>query len=184
MYLDMKTKSIVIKVEESIMNEILALDNGKMFYVDDDIIVCKKPILKQDYIVQDNTVAYANSSIAISTNGKFLTSDSYNTILSADLEIHVTSQTVYKNQELLKLTKSEYQILIGLLRAKDGTLSRSNIIRILESGKKYRMIEENTLNQHMKRLKRALKEDKNHPYIKAKYEFGYVWQFEVKKVWK
>lgn len=129
MYLDMKTKSIVIKVEESIMNEILALDNGKMFYVDDDIIVCKKPILKQDYIVQDNTVAYANSSIAISTNGKFLTSDSYNTILSADLEIHVTSQTVYKNQELLKLTKSEYQILIGLLRAKDGTLSRSNIDR-------------------------------------------------------
>ena len=98
MYLDMKTKSIVIKVEESIMNEILALDNGKMFYVDDDIIVCKKPILKQDYIVQDNTVAYANSSIAISTNGKFLTSDSYNTILSADLEIHVTSQTVYKNR--------------------------------------------------------------------------------------
>ena len=85
MYLDMKTKSIVIKVEESIMNEILALDNGKMFYVDDDIIVCKKPILKQDYIVQDNTVAYANSSIAISTNGTFLTSDSYNTFLSADL---------------------------------------------------------------------------------------------------
>ncbi|MGM9946955.1 winged helix-turn-helix domain-containing protein [Floccifex sp.] len=181
-----KSKKLLIEVDGSLLNEIMAKDNKEMFVqVDSDCVYYRKPIEKYQWIVSEGKVAYANEFLAINPNGNFLSQVEYNTVETADLEIHLNSKTVYKNGEKIKLSDSLYKILITLVMAKDGCLSRNTLIEILEiDDNRSRMIDENNLNQHMRRLRRALKENSEYPYFRSKYKYGYEWLFPIRKMKK
>ena len=182
-----KTKKLCLEIDANLLDEIIFRDHQKNFRVDEnDVVYCNIPISKMECIISESSVAYSNKFIAINPDGEFLPNNGFDTIISADIEVHLSSHTVLKKGKIINIPRSCYIILESLLLAKDGTLRRDSLIRILESdGKRVRCIDENNLNQHIKRIHQALLHgEEGKPYIKAKYEYGYVWQYPIEKIKK
>ena len=174
-------KNLLINIDEKILEELLAEGGDEMFEVDDKkgVVELKESITKDSWAINESAITYMNRFLAISPTGSFQ-KNKKPVIRTGEFLIHTSTRTVYKNGKKLNLSPSCYKILEGLLSSKDGTLSRNALIRLLESdSKKNRIVDENNLNQHIRRLKTALGEDKKQPYIKAVYEFGYAWQLDI-----
>lgn len=180
-------KNIILQfaMEEELMNEILRKDL-KSKYVD-----CSTPtetkyrldkVLKREKsTINEDGLLYLNDKVAINLFGNSDERDiCYKT---ADLEIIPSEATVKKAGEVLRICPRTYYILLAFVRASRGYVSRKTLNQILE-GKSGKLIQDNTLNQHINRLKKALGTYNGCTYVETLYELGYRWKFEVHVVQK
>ncbi len=89
-----------------------------------------------------------------------------------DLEINLVNNEVRKNGELVRLTPSEYKILLSLAKYPNKTYSRDELIFIAlgEEFDGYDRI----IDTHIKKLRQKVEDDiKNPRYIQTVHGFGY-----------
>ncbi|NGM80891.1 response regulator transcription factor [Paenibacillus sp. 7124] len=92
-----------------------------------------------------------------------------------DLKVNFNKMTVFKNEEELKLTTTEYRLLEALAQNSGQVMTREMLLNRLwdQSGN---FVDENTLSVNIKRLRDKLEDDpKNCRYIKTVFGIGYTW---------
>lgn len=141
-------------------NIVLGLDIGG-----DDYLT--KPIRVRELISRINAVLRRRMvATNINSSGK---------IKTRDLVVDTSKVTVYKNNEKIQLTASEYKILINLIENKNRVLTRSQLLeRLWDSEGDF--IEEKTLNVYIKRLREKIGDGVNNIfYIETVRGVGYSW---------
>lgn len=93
-----------------------------------------------------------------------------NVIHLKDLQIDLYSHIVKREEELIDLTRTEFDILVYLSKNKNRALSKENIYQSIWKEPYYG--NENVLNTHMNRLRNKLKNG-NNEYIKTIWGIGY-----------
>ena len=96
------------------------------------------------------------------------------TMYIGDFKIDVDSKCVFKNSKELELRKKEYELLEYLLRNKDRTISRCELLDHVWDYRKY--TGSNTVDVHIKRLR-----DKLHDKGLIKTIHGVGYQIKAKK---
>ena len=89
-----------------------------------------------------------------------------------DLKIDVNNYKVYKNDEEIKLTAIEYEILFAFIRNKGHVLTRYQLLSYIDE-KMGNTVEDNTLSVYMKRLRDKLGKYQDHYYIETIRGVGY-----------
>jgi DNA-binding response OmpR family regulator len=85
-----------------------------------------------------------------------------------NLTINDSEKLCYIDKEIIKLTKTEYNILFLLLNNQNKVFSRQEIIDSIYSGN----VNEKAINTMISRLRKKLKEYGK--YIETRLGFGYV----------
>ncbi|WP_330602765.1 response regulator transcription factor [Anaerosolibacter carboniphilus] len=94
------------------------------------------------------------------------------TFHNGDLEINLENNEVRKSGEVIRLTPSEYKILLSLVKYPNKTYSRDELIFIAlgEEFDGYDRI----IDTHIKKLRQKIEDDlKNPTYIQTVHGFGY-----------
>ncbi len=182
----MKNKIILqFALEEELMQEILRNDLQSK-YVDcstptERMYRFDKILSKEKCSINEDGLLYLNDKIAFNLYG---TSDERNlSYKTADLEIIPSEATVKKDGKIIRVCPRTYYMLLAFVRASNGYVSRKTLNQILE-GKSGKLIQDNTLNQHINRLKKSLGSYNGKTYIDTLYELGYRWKYEVVVVHK
>lgn len=97
---------------------------------------------------------------------------------TGDLVIDVAGGAVYKNGELLLLTKTEFQLLEVLIANSTIFCSRDLLIGLISRRLRH-SIADNTLSKHICRLRRKLGQDANTEYLICQNKRGYKWNMVV-----
>ncbi|MGB8454858.1 MAG: response regulator transcription factor [Anaerocolumna sp.] len=101
-------------------------------------------------------------------------------IFSGDLEINFDTRKIYYNEKEIKLRSIEFDLCEILLKNNGRIIKRDLLFdRIWDCKNKF--IEENTLNVHISRLRKALKTYRGMQYIETVKNFGYRWNVEIIK---
>ena len=134
---------IILSVLDSEKDIVKALDNGATDYL-------TKPFRTGELL------ARIRSSIRLNQNAQL-----QQTILSDDLEIDLTSRTVYREKEIVKLTSTEYNLLVLLGRNQGKVLTHQYLLRsIWGLGAQ---TETQYLRVFIAQLRKKLEQDPNHP---------------------
>lgn len=134
---------IILSVIDSEEDIVRALDNGATDYL-------TKPFRTGELL------ARIRSSIRLNQNV-----ESQQKILSDDLEIDLTSRTVYRDKEAVKLTSTEYNLLVLLARNQGKVLTHQYLLKDIwglgaQSETQY-------LRVFIAQLRKKLEKDPNHP---------------------
>jgi len=146
------------------VNIVLGLDMGA-----DDYLT--KPVRVRELIARINAVGRRRS----------LEKEDHlkDKIVFKDLVIFPLKYEVYKGNEKIFLTSSEYKLLLLLFENRGNVLTRKKLLEKLWDVEGD-FIEEKTLTVYIKRLREKLLEDKEEPYIETIRGIGYKW-IEVRK---
>lgn len=100
-----------------------------------------------------------------------------NKLYVGDLKLDINTQRLYKNDDLIDITTSEYKLLKTFFENKGQVLSREQLI---EKSFGYDFDGFNrTIDTHIKRIRRKIEVDyKNPKYILTKYGAGYIFAGE------
>lgn len=90
------------------------------------------------------------------------------TLSFGDITVHLNTQQVFKQQQLIALTPVETSLFFSLLNAKGKILTRRYLLESIWDDKG-QFVEDNTLTVHIRRLKQKIGED----YIRTKRNVGY-----------
>lgn len=100
-------------------------------------------------------------------------------LISGDIKVLQMENKVYRNDEEVFLTPSEYKLLILLMRNPDQVLSRNAILEKLWDVEGD-FIDDNTLSVYIRRLREKIEKDSSQPqYIKTIRGIGYKWDESV-----
>lgn len=99
-------------------------------------------------------------------------------IFSGDLTINFETRKIYLKDEELKLRNVEFDICELLLQNYGRIIKRESLFSNLWDSRN-KFIEENTLNVHISRLRKALKTYQGNQYIETVKNFGYRWNVDV-----
>jgi DNA-binding response OmpR family regulator len=99
----------------------------------------------------------------------------FNNIVFNEVEINLNSKSVKVNEELVELTKTEYDLLLFFLSNKNKLLSRAAIAEHLSGDMADMLDNHNFVYAHVKNLKKKLHSKKCSDYIKTVYGLGYSW---------
>lgn len=102
---------IILSVQDSESDIVSALDNGATDYL-------TKPFRSAELLARIRSAIRRN-----------LTPTHNNKMICGDLEIDVTARTVYKNNELLKLTATEFNLLVLLAKNEGRVLTHQYILK-------------------------------------------------------
>ncbi|RJE90135.1 DNA-binding response regulator [Paenibacillus sp. 1011MAR3C5] len=92
-----------------------------------------------------------------------------------DLTIHYDKMKVFKHQEELKLTTSEYKLLAMLAKNSKQVMTREIMLEKLWDMDGL-FVDENTLSVNIRRLRAKIEDNPKHPvYIKTVFGIGYTW---------
>lgn len=97
-------------------------------------------------------------------------------LCSGSIVIDKSTCKVYKDEEEITLSKSEYRLLMYLIENKNHVLSKEQILsHIWDSDGKY--VDNNTVSVNISRLRTKIEEDASSPkFIKTVHGIGYVWK--------
>ena len=96
-------------------------------------------------------------------------------LVDRDITIDYMKKCVYKKDELVKLTATEYKIIEILSKNRGQVLTREILLEKLWDIEG-NFVEENTLSVHMRRIRIKLEDDcKNPEYICTVFGIGYTW---------
>lgn len=101
-------------------------------------------------------------------------------LISNDIKVNLLESKVYKDNELIWLTPSEYKLLIILMNNHHQVLSRSKILENLWDidGD---FVDDNSLSVYIRRLREKIEDDSSNPkYIKTVRGIGYRWDEDVR----
>lgn len=97
-------------------------------------------------------------------------------IVTGPLVIDPGTCKVYKRDEEIPLSKSEYRLLLYLVENKNHILSREQILeKIWDSDGRY--VDHNTVAVNISRLRAKIEDDASSPvWIKTVHGMGYIWK--------
>ncbi len=101
--------------------------------------------------------------------------DSGNILNSNDISIDLLSKEVHVREQLIDLTKSEYELLLFLIGNKNKVVSKIAIAEHLSGDMADMMDNFNFIYAHIKNLKLKLAAAGCNDYIKTSYGTGYKW---------
>jgi len=93
-----------------------------------------------------------------------------------ELEINTDAQEVHVNNELIHLTKKEFDLLLYLIFNKNKVVAKSSISEHLWGDFMDQSDSFDSVYSHVKNLKRKLKEGGGQDYIKSLYGIGYIFK--------
>ena len=94
---------------------------------------------------------------------------------SKDIKIDLESRQAFKNNQLLDLTKTAFDILALLIQNEGIVLTRRRLMEFLEEGNDH-YINDNTISVHIKRLREKIGTYENEEYIETIRGVGYRWK--------
>lgn len=146
-------------------NVVLGLDIGADDYI-------SKPVRLKELISRINAV--------VRRKKKILKQSELEVIKTGDLLIEKGSYKVFKKDEELTLTLSEYKLMNILIDNYPNVMSRDLLLeKIWDVDGNF--VDANTLNVYIKRLREKIESDiKNPEYIETIRGVGYRWKEEVK----
>lgn len=93
-------------------------------------------------------------------------------ILVGDLKIDTANFTVQKNNEVIKLTSKEFELLKLFATNRNRVFTKAQIYNLIWNEEYYG--DENVINVHMRRLREKIEDDPSQPqYIKTLWGIGY-----------
>ncbi|MGF9963414.1 response regulator transcription factor [Bacillus rhizoplanae] len=93
-------------------------------------------------------------------------------ILVGDLKIDTANFTVQKNNEIIKLTSKEFELLKLFATNRNRVFTKAQIYNLIWNEEYYG--DENVINVHMRRLREKIEDDPSQPqYIKTLWGIGY-----------
>jgi len=97
-----------------------------------------------------------------------------------ELSLHIKSMKLFKNEQEIEITASEYSLLYALFSNKNQVLTREQLIN-LAFGADYEDYDRN-IDSYIKRIRQKIEDDPKYPKLLiTKYGAGYI--FGGKKVW-
>jgi DNA-binding response OmpR family regulator len=99
-----------------------------------------------------------------------------NILLFNEVEIDLNAKTVKVHEELVDLTKKEYDLLLYFLSNKNKLLSRAAIAEHLSGDMADMLDNHDFVYSHVKNLKKKLHRKKCADYVKTVYGLGYSWK--------
>lgn len=161
------------KIRERDANPILFLTACS----DEESVVKGLNLGADDYVTKPFRTAELLSRIRANLRRMKIRDDGY--LYSGGLVLDRQAETVYREGELLKLSKMEYKLLVFLLNHPGMILRREQILEHIwdEDG---RFVEDNTLSVVMSRLRRKVGEYNGDPYWEVVWGIGYRYLLQVR----
>lgn len=159
---DKTTPVIFLTAQDEEVNIVMGLDLGG-----DDYIT--KPFRIKELISRIKAVMRRTAKIS-----------QRDLLISNDIKVNLLESKVYKDNELIWLTPSEYKLLIILMNNHHQVLSRSKILENLWDidGD---FVDDNSLSVYIRRLREKIEDDSSNPkYIKTVRGIGYRWDEDVR----
>ena len=104
------------------------------------------------------------------------------TVISGDIKVNLLESKVYKGEQILWLTPSEYKLLLIFINNFNQALSRKKILEELWDidGE---LIDDNSLSVYIRRLRGKIEEETSNPkYIKTVRGVGYIWDKKIEEI--
>ncbi|OPA80092.1 DNA-binding response regulator [Paenibacillus selenitireducens] len=96
-------------------------------------------------------------------------------LMMGDLRIDLNNYTVFKNEESLKLTSKEFELLKLFAAHPNRVYTKAQIYNQIWNDEYYG--DENVINVHMRRLREKIEDNPSEPrYIKTLWGIGYKWE--------
>lgn len=175
-------KDVILQftMDEELLDELIKRDvHSKLkkgLVKEEGVYKYEFPLEKDSWSIRENGLLYISDFIALDMSEKG--PKKTKVYKTADLEIDTENFVVKKNGEIIRIYPTTYYILEAFMRAPFGLVPRKTLVKILEM-KNGKMIQDNTLNQHINRTKKALGTYNGKNYISTLYEIGYRWNFPV-----
>lgn len=99
-----------------------------------------------------------------------------NTIEQNELQINLLAKTVSINNELISLTKKEFDLLLYFIGNKNKVISKSTLAEHLSGDFADMLDNHDFVYAHVKNLKKKLNDAGGEQYIKTVYGTGYKWE--------
>jgi len=93
-----------------------------------------------------------------------------------EIEINTDAQEVKVNEEIIHLTKKEFDLLLYLIFNKNKVVAKSSISEHLWGDFMDQADSFDSVYSHVKNLKRKIKEHGGQDYIKSLYGIGYIFK--------
>jgi DNA-binding response OmpR family regulator len=92
-----------------------------------------------------------------------------------ELKVDISNFSVIKNQEDLKLTSKEFEILKLMITSPNRVFTKAQLYKLIWQEEYYG--DENVINVHIRRLRGKIEDDPSNPkYIKTLWGIGYKWE--------
>lgn len=129
-----------------------------------------------DYIAKPFSLAVLKARIAALLRRQGGQSEKAGQLISGQIRVDNKEMRVWKEDEELDLSLTEYRILKYFLENKNQVLLKEQILsHVWDNGGKF--VEENTLMVNIRRLRTKVEKDASHPeYIKTVHGMGYLWE--------
>lgn len=134
---------IILSVIDSEEDIVKALDSGATDYL-------TKPFRTGELLARIRSSIRLNQGVELQQN-----------IFSDDLEIDLTSRSVYRDQEIVKLTSTEYNLLVLLAKNQGKVLTHQYLLRTIWG--LGAQTETQYLRVFIAQLRKKLEKDPNHP---------------------
>ncbi|SKC19664.1 response regulator transcription factor [Dyadobacter psychrophilus] len=92
-----------------------------------------------------------------------------------EIQIDMMAKSVKVNDQLVEMTKKEFELILYLIANKNRILSKSSLAEHLSGDMAYMLDNHDFVYTHMKNLKKKLITAGSKDYIKTVYGLGYQW---------
>lgn len=147
---------ILLTARDAVMDRVAGLDAGA-----DDYIV--KPFAIEELLARIRTIFRR-----VGTNH----TDVENILTFRDITIHEAAYEVWKGEEKLELTKTEYDLLLFLVQNKNRVCQREAILEAVWGFEVE--VETNVVDVYIRHIRTKLKQNQSEPYIETVRGVGYV----------
>lgn len=146
---------IMLTAKSEELDKILGLESGA-----DDYIT--KPFSTRELVARVRAVLRRSRNIPLTKK----------IIRIGDIEINTGTYQVIKRDESIKLSATEFKLLLYLAQRKGNIFSRDMLLHALWKDEAY--VEPRTVDVHIRRLRTQIENDPSHPeYIKTRRGIGY-----------
>lgn len=92
-----------------------------------------------------------------------------------EIQIDMMAKSIKVNDQLVEMTKKEFELILYLIANKNRILSKSSLAEHLSGDMAYMLDNHDFVYTHMKNLKKKLISAGSKDYIKTVYGLGYQW---------
>lgn len=150
------TPIIMITARDSVMDRVMGLDSGADDYV-------PKPFAIEELLARIRVIERRND--------RKVPSDAYS-IKFKNLNLNMESRLLHKEDEIIELTKKEYDLLFMLMKNKDRVLTREVILEHIWGYESE--AETNVVDVYIRHLRNKLNASNKEEYIQTIRGLGYV----------